>query len=308
MRKLFIFSTAIIFIYIRIFASQEEIGSVQRIDAATKEITIKLKSGKQVKMADLLEVFSEKGDITLTVKYPMMTTAICRLYDKGHLSAVRSNMPVYVHATGQVKNSAAVENKTGERFTEISSIIVNDNRTGLMWLKDADMPSEIITWSDAKQFVANLKIEGYSDWRLPEKEELDELLKTREEELKKNFRNIRNFYWTATEHDKYPQYAWIAGVDGPTLSYNYKTYNNSVWAVRGSRTAVKNAPGKEEPSDDPVKSFAIHTCKKYSESYVSHKTELDEMTISKYEIRCRKGTSDSTRVIGYDKLMGTWSE
>ena len=51
---------------------------------------------------------------------------------------------------------------------------VTDNRTGLMWLKTYDSSGG--TWKEAIKFCEDLDYAGYSDWRLPNKNELVSLL------------------------------------------------------------------------------------------------------------------------------------
>ena len=62
---------------------------------------------------------------------------------------------------------------TAQSFTvqTISSQkVVLDNNTGLMWQQTA--PSTTYTWENAKNYCNNLTYAGYSDWRLPNPQEL----------------------------------------------------------------------------------------------------------------------------------------
>ncbi|MGO9316471.1 MAG: DUF1566 domain-containing protein [Terracidiphilus sp.] len=47
----------------------------------------------------------------------------------------------------------------------------NDPETGLMWTRKDD-GGKGMDWSQAKSYCANLRLEGFSDWRLPEIQEL----------------------------------------------------------------------------------------------------------------------------------------
>jgi len=49
-----------------------------------------------------------------------------------------------------------------------------DPATGLTWTKQ-DNGGNMNYWNDAKSFCANLKLGGYSDWRLPSFEELQSI-------------------------------------------------------------------------------------------------------------------------------------
>ncbi|MCF6237117.1 MAG: DUF1566 domain-containing protein [Gammaproteobacteria bacterium] len=54
---------------------------------------------------------------------------------------------------------------------------ISDSNTGLMWLQDADF-MEDATWNAVKSQLETLMVGGYSDWRLPEIEELGNLYVT----------------------------------------------------------------------------------------------------------------------------------
>lgn len=71
--------------------------------------------------------------------------------------------------------------------TETSNLIdngdgtVTDSKTNLMWTREDSwqMEARWLSWDEAKEFAHNLgyrKFAGYSDWRLPEKDELLTLL------------------------------------------------------------------------------------------------------------------------------------
>lgn len=64
------------------------------------------------------------------------------------------------------------------RFTDKGDGTVIDNLTRLMWTKDVDLPNSKLTWQEALNYVALLneaEYLGYSDWRLPNRKELDSL-------------------------------------------------------------------------------------------------------------------------------------
>lgn len=53
-------------------------------------------------------------------------------------------------------------------FTDMTAL---DSKTGLMWARDGNIASDM-NWTDAVIWVKNLNYGGYSDWRLPNKEEI----------------------------------------------------------------------------------------------------------------------------------------
>ena len=58
------------------------------------------------------------------------------------------------------------------RFTSNKDGVITDNKTGLQWAPD---PGQAMTWSQATQYAQNLRLGGFSDWRLPTRVELREL-------------------------------------------------------------------------------------------------------------------------------------
>lgn len=63
------------------------------------------------------------------------------------------------------------------RFTNNNDGTITDNKTGLMWTKEDSWQTEgkWLSWDEARDFAYNqgyVKLAGFNDWRLPEKEEL----------------------------------------------------------------------------------------------------------------------------------------
>ncbi len=103
------------------------------------------------------------------------------------------------------------------------------------------------TWSNAKAYVKNLKLCGFNDWRLPNKEE--------QMALQSNVGNYAPFAWFNTHgfNNIQTDFYWSSETYGPNTSdawgifmYSGKVYNeaksgkNYVWPVRGEElTAYK---------------------------------------------------------------------
>ncbi len=66
------------------------------------------------------------------------------------------------------------------RFTDHGDGTVTDNLTGLMWTKDARITITQglghLSWKDAINFCNNLELGGYTDWRLPNVNEMRSLI------------------------------------------------------------------------------------------------------------------------------------
>jgi hypothetical protein len=74
---------------------------------------------------------------------------------------------------GQPKSGAKIIAKQGgARFVSNKDGVVIDNKTGLQWAPD---PDQEMTWDQATQYAKNLRLGGFSNWRLPTLGELREL-------------------------------------------------------------------------------------------------------------------------------------
>ena len=58
---------------------------------------------------------------------------------------------------------------TNERFT-VTADTVLDNRTNLVWQRAVS--NSLVTFAEATVYAKSLRLEGYTDWRLPTKDEL----------------------------------------------------------------------------------------------------------------------------------------
>lgn len=133
---------------------------------------------------------------------------------------------------GEIRAGVAWPNP---RFT-VSGNCVTDNLTGLMWSRDGN-PS-LMTWYKALDYTNNLNLCGYSDWHLPNINELYSLLNS---ELysdngywlsKNGFENINNDYWSSTTTTTYPDSVFELSLADGYMDLNGKFYLSSVLPVR----------------------------------------------------------------------------
>jgi hypothetical protein len=137
------------------------------------------------------------------------------------------------------------------RYIDNGDGTVTDNKTGLIWLKNANCFGKQ-NWKTAMQSAAKLAHGqcGLSDgskagdWRLPTKEEWEAMMDDRYEFSLSNaagtgqweegdaFLGVQWWYWSSTTHDT--SSAWHVGISfGRVVSYVLQTYKGGVWAVRG---------------------------------------------------------------------------
>jgi hypothetical protein len=101
---------------------------------------------------------------------------------------------------GEIRAGAAWPNP---RFS-VNGDCVTDNLTGLMWPKDGNIPNGVMNWNGAIDFANNLTLCGYSDWRLPNWNELQSLLNFDQLDPgawlnTQGFQNVQLFgYWSSS--------------------------------------------------------------------------------------------------------------
>ncbi len=107
-----------------------------------------------------------------------------------------------------------------------------DEYAGLTWQKEP--PESPMTWEEAIEYCKNLRLDGYTDWRLPTITELKSLVDyTLLNPATKIPNTIPSLYWSSTTYAGTTYYAWYVdfyyGGDGS----NYKNASYYVRAVRG---------------------------------------------------------------------------
>ena len=147
------------------------------------------------------------------------------------------------------------------RFT-LSGDCLNDNLTGLMWAKNANLPNSSKTWQEALDYVASINsgpgLCGYKDWRLPNVNELVSLINFGEAGnksiwlSKQGFINVQGSdrhsgsgfsnYWSSTTMGDYmavpavpADHAWTVGMRHGGVRHYRKSSLSFVWPVRSGK-------------------------------------------------------------------------
>ncbi len=97
-----------------------------------------------------------------------------------------------------------------------------------------------LNWQEAIDFCYGLEFAGETDWRLPSRNELENLLDLSEYNpaLPKEhpFLNVQaNSYWSSTTYASYTGSAWGVYMLGGSMNYYSKVSGNYVWPVRGGQ-------------------------------------------------------------------------
>ncbi len=139
------------------------------------------------------------------------------------------------------------------RFTDNGDGTITDILTGLMWTQDGNTPGPIAcspattkTWQGALDYVACLNTNsylGYTDWRLPNVNELESLINAEQSNTvdwlnTQGFSNVQSyFYWSSTSgvfNSVYAVHMW----DGETSRKGRSDYVIYVWPVRSGQPGV----------------------------------------------------------------------
>ena len=86
--------------------------------------------------------------------------------------------------------------------TNNGDVIVTDNKTGLIWQKT--ISSNSFAYVNALAYCQNLEYAGYSDWRLPNRNELASLVNYKKSNPASNFPNMPSEeFWTSSAEDAF---------------------------------------------------------------------------------------------------------
>jgi hypothetical protein len=114
-----------------------------------------------------------------------------------------------------------------------------DNLTGLMWVRNGNLSNGKKNWSEALDYAGSLTLCGYSDWRLPNVNELETLVDAEPPDLAawlnvESFINVRSGgYWSSTTYAGSKDYAWLIDMHYGNVGNDKKVVGNFVLPVRG---------------------------------------------------------------------------
>ena len=113
------------------------------------------------------------------------------------------------------------------------SVVVSDSKTGLMWQKEHVTGK---TWQQALKYCEDSIYAGYSDWRLPNKNELASLVNYEKSGGPYSyFPNMpSNFFWSSSTRSGYTDYAWFVNFLGGGVDSNGKSGTYYVRCVRNA--------------------------------------------------------------------------
>jgi hypothetical protein len=189
---------------------------------------------KKSYVLSLMLVFLTSLSFADTINLPKTGQTIC--YD-------RAGIEIPCAGTGQDGEIQAGVAWPSPRFT-VSGDVVTDNLTGLMWASKGNLTSDK-TWQEALDYCNNLNLGGYSDWRLPNVNELESLVNVATELHTaiwletQGFTTVQtDYYWSSTTstYAHYTDNAWKVDMYFGLVSYCcYKSNYHCVLPVRGGQ-------------------------------------------------------------------------
>ncbi len=135
-------------------------------------------------------------------------------------------------------------NSSVPSFIDNGDGTVTDMATGLMWVQasadtDGDGTPDEMNWQDALAWCENLELAGYTDWRLPNINELRSIVDYARYDpaIDTIFfpDTTSNSYWSATTQTSSTNHGWSVKFGKGYESYGYKQYSYPVRAVRGGQ-------------------------------------------------------------------------
>jgi cell division septation protein DedD len=130
----------------------------------------------------------------------------------------------------------------GTKFIDNGDGTVTDNSTGLMWQQDGSASK---TWQEALLYCEKLTLAGHTDWRLPNRNELQTIIQysMNSPPIDKGIfpKTEPSPYWTSTTHAGYPDKAWSIDFYNRKIVVVYnqaltKVKHAHVRAVRGGQS------------------------------------------------------------------------
>ena len=116
--------------------------------------------------------------------------------------------------------------------------VVIDGKSSLMWQDNGEVITVKKDWQGARDHCQNLSFSGYSDWRLPDINELHSITDdTRvNPAIRSGFENVvSDCYWSSSRHVYVSNYAWYVCFSYGSGSSGSKNANGYVRCVRDSK-------------------------------------------------------------------------
>ncbi len=129
------------------------------------------------------------------------------------------------HKLEEERQAAAEQTRSQEERRLIEKEVYTDPETKLMWTMQDN--GNDIDWHDANEHAGQLKLGGYSDWRLPTLDELERLYDPQNKssnKIRKPFRLTNVWVWSSTKEGSGS--AWLFDFTNG-VRYHFPTHNSN---------------------------------------------------------------------------------
>jgi len=117
-----------------------------------------------------------------------------------------------------------------------------DARTGLIWQDNRFVQSERVTYAQAEKICNEMRLGGYSDWRIPTIRELISIIdyKKYDPAILDGFSiGESSYFWSSTQYMGDPDKVWGVNYKDGSLDSNGKSYDRRVRCVRNDTKVDK---------------------------------------------------------------------
>lgn len=185
-------------------------------------------------------ILLEEGEYTVKVVKPIDESteySESKQIFVGEDTSVKLNFKLKQSMTAKGKALLAQKDAAKLARWQRSGEMVTDSKLGLMWQDNSAAKSTKKKWKSAKKYCQNLSLGGYSDWRLPNYDELLSIVDydRYDPAIMPSFKNVNTSdrYWSSSSYVSNPKYAWIVYFKDGYTNYYRKTDEYYVRCVRG---------------------------------------------------------------------------
>ena len=185
-----------------------------------------------------ISILLEEGEHTVRV-----TKAIDASYEYTQSKKIFVGEDISVNLYFTLKQEMTTQSKAQQAKVDASKLarwqrsreVVRDTKLGLMWQDNAAAKSTKKKWKSAKKYCQNLSFGGYSDWKLPNHDELLTIVDydRYDPAIMPSFKNVASiYYWSSSQYVCATKGAWVVDFKYGYVGYSTKSNENYVKCVR----------------------------------------------------------------------------
>jgi len=225
------------------------IGTIAEIDLDQKFIVVSDQRGSKIRfIIDDNTTFKANdqvisAEIAASVKPGLKVSLSYKEEVKGTVPGMSEGWSAIVYTAKQVQFDTLPEatNQPQKRFLDNKDGTITDTQRNLMWQKKDDGKKR--TWKEAKLYCENLRLGGFSDWRLPNPGERDEAIVNALHVPVRSKKQGYDLYWSSKIDTLLPfnyltSHVTMGNFIVPTISEEDKSIRTFVRAVRNLEPTI----------------------------------------------------------------------